>query len=232
MLDQYAQRGIMKISRFIKLRTLNHGPADLALEHNHNPLKRTVTVDDPSHDYTDEWLAQFKTPLDLEKACQKPYVPFTHCRSLMLRIFVRMLQNQVCLSSGWLVWPETSSAYLAPDPTTFALMPWEENCNDALESLRETAMKPKFWTDLSTHYSAENHSDTCIQDNISCVKSICELLDFYLMCPILNVYVSPSAVGRTFRGSATDPREVTGRQREEQTTRCCRVHRWGCWWWV
>ena len=58
----------MKISRFMKLRTLSRGPVDLALELNHNPLKRAVPVENPSHEFTEEWLAEFKVPLDLEKA--------------------------------------------------------------------------------------------------------------------------------------------------------------------
>lgn len=79
------------------------------------------------------------------------------------------------MSSGWLVWPETYPAFLAPDSTQFSPPSWEAGSQEALKALREVTLKPSFWKDLSTHYSSENHSDVCVQDNISCVKSICEL---------------------------------------------------------
>ena len=63
----------MKISRFIKLRTLSHGPAELALERNHNPLRRDVLVTSPSTEFTETFLNQFKVPLDLERARKEPY---------------------------------------------------------------------------------------------------------------------------------------------------------------
>lgn len=68
----------MKVSRLIKLRTLMQDPADLVLEQNHNPLKRQVPVVDPTQEFTDEWLEEFKAPLDLEKARLEPYVLSIH----------------------------------------------------------------------------------------------------------------------------------------------------------
>ena len=62
----------MKITRFIKLRTFSHGPVDLALEHGHNPLKRQIEVPHPTHEFTVEWLDQFKVPFDLDKAREDP----------------------------------------------------------------------------------------------------------------------------------------------------------------
>ena len=59
---------MMKITRFIKLRTFSEGPADLALELTHNPLKRKVQVLQPTHSFTALFLDQFKEPLDIEKA--------------------------------------------------------------------------------------------------------------------------------------------------------------------
>lgn len=69
---QYSQRAIMKITRFIKLRSFSHGPVDLALEHVHNPLKRHNQVPHPTHEFTAEWLGQFKVPLDLDTARKEP----------------------------------------------------------------------------------------------------------------------------------------------------------------
>ncbi|KAH8100502.1 hypothetical protein BXZ70DRAFT_1022407 [Cristinia sonorae] len=155
----YAQRAVMKVSRFIKLRTLAEGPVDLALERSKNPLKRMISVENPSQEYTAKFLAQFRVPLDLDKAREEP-----------------LLQNQVCLTTGWLVWPPSYPATLAPDTTSFAFHPWEEGSKDAINVIREVCMKSSFWESLSTHYSSENHSEVCIQDNISCVKSIFQVL--------------------------------------------------------
>lgn len=58
----------MKITRFIKLRTFGHGACDLALENTRNPLKRKINVTKQSHEFTADYLAQFKVPLDVGKA--------------------------------------------------------------------------------------------------------------------------------------------------------------------
>ena len=63
----------MKIGRFIKLRKFSRGPEDLALEENRNPLKRKLTVQEPTHTFTAKFLEQFKAPLDIEKARNEPY---------------------------------------------------------------------------------------------------------------------------------------------------------------
>lgn len=81
-LFQYAQRGVLKVSRIIKLRTLMQKPSDLVTEQNHNPLKRKVHMTDPTHESTDEWLAEFKTPLDLDKARKEPSVLIHSSRDL------------------------------------------------------------------------------------------------------------------------------------------------------
>ena len=67
-LFKYSQRAMMKTARFIKLRTFSRGPEDLALEMNRNPLKRTVHVLQPTHTFTSQFLDQFKSPLDIDKA--------------------------------------------------------------------------------------------------------------------------------------------------------------------
>ena len=64
----------MKIARFIKLRTFSNGIADLALEQNHNPLKRKVPVETPTSELTSRWLLDFKVPLDMDKAAKEPFV--------------------------------------------------------------------------------------------------------------------------------------------------------------
>jgi proteasome activator subunit 4 len=58
----------MKAIRYIKLRTFARGPIDLIFERNNNPLKQSMAVREPSHDFTHDLLAQFQTPVDLLKA--------------------------------------------------------------------------------------------------------------------------------------------------------------------
>lgn len=71
---QYAQRAVMKSLRYIKLRTFSTSPLDLAMERNHNPLRRTVSVTKPSHDFTARYLQSFKQPLGHEPASGEPFV--------------------------------------------------------------------------------------------------------------------------------------------------------------
>jgi proteasome activator subunit 4 len=58
----------MKAIRYMKLRTFAHEPIDLTFERNNNPLKQSIAIRDPSHDFTREFLAQFQVPVDLIKA--------------------------------------------------------------------------------------------------------------------------------------------------------------------
>jgi proteasome activator subunit 4 len=58
----------MKAIRYMKLRTFTQGPCDLIFERSNNPLKRLIAVRNLSHDFTREFLAQFRTPADLINA--------------------------------------------------------------------------------------------------------------------------------------------------------------------
>jgi proteasome activator subunit 4 len=58
----------MKAIRYIKLRTFAQGPIDLIFEQNNNPLKQSMAIGEPSHDYTRNFLAQFRAPVDLINA--------------------------------------------------------------------------------------------------------------------------------------------------------------------
>lgn len=93
--------------------------------------------------------------------------------SLKLRrvdIFDSVLCEKV--ASGWLTWRDVS-AYLAPPASSPVLLPWAEDCQDAVQAIRDVVTQPKFWQKLTKHYSSENHSEVIVQDNASCVKSIC-----------------------------------------------------------
>lgn len=62
----------MKISRFIKLRSLAHSPIDVALEQNHNPLRTKVPVNDHTREFSEHLLDEYRKPLDLKRAHQEP----------------------------------------------------------------------------------------------------------------------------------------------------------------
>jgi proteasome activator subunit 4 len=64
----------MKVLRFIKLRTTTSDPVDLILERNHNPLKKLLEIDNPSHSFTSKHLGDLKTPVSLEEASGTPWV--------------------------------------------------------------------------------------------------------------------------------------------------------------
>ncbi|KAI9066676.1 hypothetical protein FKP32DRAFT_1589371 [Trametes sanguinea] len=154
----YSQRAIMKISRFIKLRSLARGPVDLALEQNHNPLRRKVPVTDYSRESTERALQEYRKPLDLDRARQEP-----------------LIRDKI--GSGWLAWDKTVDYFLAPDSTKSTFRPWNGDSGEAVEAIRALASQPSFWKGLSTHYSTESSSDVILQDNLCCVKSIFQLLD-------------------------------------------------------
>lgn len=154
----YAQRAVMKISRYIKLRTLAHGPVDLVMEQNHNPLRRTVEIKEPSHSFTSQWMAEFKVPVDTQRAQREP-----------------MIRDKI--SSGWIAWKDTTDYFLLPDTHHSTFPSWEEESQPAVSAIRTMVTDESYWKNLSTHYSAENHSDDISQDNASCVKSIFQLLE-------------------------------------------------------
>ena len=64
--------------------------------------------------------------------------------------------------------------FLAPHQTKPTFLPWDASCDEVVSTFRTTCNEPEFWKQLSTHYSAENNSDVILQDNLCCVKSICD----------------------------------------------------------
>lgn len=68
---------------------------------------------------------------------------------------------------------------MLPDPTESTFQPWESASEDAIQAVREIATNSQYWEDLSTYYAEENHETTIIQDNVSCVKSICRRSALY-----------------------------------------------------
>ena len=69
----------MKTLRYIKLRTFSESNEDIGIQMNRNPLRKTLPVQDPTHEKTQVYLSQFKEPVDWNQASKQPYVtsPFT-----------------------------------------------------------------------------------------------------------------------------------------------------------
>ncbi|KAL4243081.1 BLM10 family protein [Abortiporus biennis] len=181
----YAQRAVMKISRYIKLRTLNHGPIDLALEQNHNPLRRKVPIVNPSQEYTSEYLSEFKKPLDIEEAKRQP-----------------LIRDKI--SGGWLVWGDSTDAFLAPNSIEFSSLISDESTKEIIAVIRQLVTKKSYWKKLSAQYALENSADVIIQDDISCVKSIFQLLGdepFEALRPTLEALLSKNDKNKQ-RGAA------------------------------
>lgn len=161
------------MSRYIKNRTLGKGAVDLALERNHNPLRRSVAIPNPTHETTTRFLQQFKEPLNASRARKEPYVMHA-CRGILKLIPpLRTLCEKS--SSGWLAWGSSHDVFLLPDETQTPFPPWDPENQESMSVIQEFANDPVFWKQLSKHFSAENHAEVITQDHASCVKSICEL---------------------------------------------------------
>ena len=73
---QYAQRALMKMLRYIKVRTNTSRPEDISCQINRNPLRRQIPMKQPSPATTKEYLASFAVPLDWNVAKEKPCVKY------------------------------------------------------------------------------------------------------------------------------------------------------------
>ncbi|KXN83586.1 Proteasome activator complex subunit 4 [Leucoagaricus sp. SymC.cos] len=153
----YAQRAIMKSIRFIKLRTCCKDSEDLALMRNHNPLTRLDPVK-PCRQTTPDFLNAYKVPVDISIVSQEP-------------IFYDKDPP------GWLTWSKSVKLYMPPDLTKSTFQPWDLPSHGAISAVIEVTTHQKFWENVSAYYSEENHESAMIQDNVSCVKSIFQLLE-------------------------------------------------------
>ncbi len=78
------------------------------------------------------------------------------------------------LGSGWIALGKTIDSFLVPHPTKSTFQPWDASSDEPVSTIRSITTASSFWEKLSTHYSAENHSEVVLQDNVCLVKSICE----------------------------------------------------------
>lgn len=67
-LVQYARRCLLKVGRYIKLRTTTSEAVDMALQINRNPLRQHLPVPSHTHEYTLKYLASFRSTVKQERA--------------------------------------------------------------------------------------------------------------------------------------------------------------------
>ncbi|ESK98482.1 membrane protein [Moniliophthora roreri MCA 2997] len=152
----YAQRAVMKSTRNIKLRTYCSDSADLYKGRNHNPLQVKIEVN-ASHAVTQRYLNGFRVSVNLDS----------------------MPGDQLYLDKnpqGWCAWSNSINLYHAPHPSESTFL-WEQASEDAIAAARKIAMDPSFWKKLSSYLSEETHDTMMTQDNVSCVKSIFQILE-------------------------------------------------------
>ncbi|KAH7880399.1 uncharacterized protein C8R40DRAFT_1165366 [Lentinula edodes] len=151
----YAQRAILKITRTLKLRTFCTSPEDLYLGRNQNPLKQTVVVDNPSHALLQKFSKDYRYFIDINQDllfCDKN-------------------------PQGWIAWGRSISLYEPPHPTHSSLLPWESASQEAVSAASQIATRPEFWEKLNKYLSEENSETSMTQDNVSCIKSLFQLLE-------------------------------------------------------
>ena len=171
----------MKSLRYIKHRSYSHGPAEMVQAVHHNPLKANISVR-PSHSLRVKLLHDFKIPINYEGNIQEPFVfhliPVTFILNPSSRMFCdKSLQ-------GWLAWSDEQELYHVPHPTRSTFLPWEKASEAAIASVRDVVTDSSFWKQLSGHFAEETHEVVVTQDNISCVKSICESTSLGYSVPV------------------------------------------------
>ncbi|KAL0950828.1 hypothetical protein HGRIS_007590 [Hohenbuehelia grisea] len=153
----YAQRALMKTLRNLKLRTFCADPVDLVLANKRNPLAQTVDVE-LSHEFTTQFLEAYKHPVELSSQSGQG--------------LYRDRDPQ-----GWVAWMPKVELQRVPHPSKSVFQPWEAPSKVAVDALRKTALNSSFWDNLITYYSEETNESALTQDNISCVKSIFQVLE-------------------------------------------------------
>ncbi|KAM6497955.1 hypothetical protein JOM56_005903 [Amanita muscaria] len=223
----YAQRAIMKSLRYIKLRTLCKTPADLAKASAENPLKRTIPVE-ITEDSTTTFLAMFSQRIDLQSTAREPSVSFSNLTGDKMN---SNQMNRILYDKNppaWLAWDSTVTLYMLPDGTKSTFAPWDEASQDALKMLRQIVTQSSFWEKLSTYYSEENNESSIIQDDVSCVKSIFQILEdepFEPLRPIIERLIAGKEQNQQ-RGAAEFLAGVIGGSKHWPITKQLRLWDW------
>ncbi|KZW02065.1 hypothetical protein EXIGLDRAFT_736784 [Exidia glandulosa HHB12029] len=170
----YAQRCVMKLTRYIKLRTFCGNVANLALQQSVNPLLKRKPIAAPSHEFTAQYLASFRIPIDGARTGEEV-----------------LFQDKAV--GGWMAWGSEIALYASPAQDKSTFLPWEPASEPALQALRDVVLQEDFWARLSDHYAEENQQESTTLDNISCVKSIFQVLEdecWPIVKPILEKLLS------------------------------------------
>ncbi|KAI0274846.1 hypothetical protein BC834DRAFT_814888 [Gloeopeniophorella convolvens] len=93
-------------------------------------------------------------------------------------------QSLADVSSGWLAWKDSITAYTCPHISKPSLTPWDLESQGAIGAVRDAAKDSAFWKNLSTHFSSETHSEVVSSDNVASVKSIVQLLEDESFAPL------------------------------------------------
>jgi len=94
---------------------------------------------------------------------------------------------------GWLTWEKSVKLYMLPHSTKSTFSSWDPASQEIISVVIETTTQQKFWEKVSAYYAEENHETVIIQDNVSCVKSICMLS---LLIIIITAHLSRSSAPR------------------------------------
>lgn len=76
---------------------------------------------------------------------------------------------------GWLTWDKIIKLYMLPHLTKSTFSSWDPTSQEIIPVVIETTTQQKFWEKVSAYYAEENHETVIVQDNVSCVKTICML---------------------------------------------------------
>lgn len=169
---QYAQRAVIKVARNIK--HVRYCPTTEALiaGNSVNPLVEDVNVT-PSHEFTLNFLASYKIPLDKTSNGRPPYVP-PLVTLVFLPIFIRSRFFYDRDPGGWLAWSSSMELYKAPKDHESTFQPWDNSTQEATSTIKKFAMDPEWWGKLSSRYAEETDETSVSLDHVSCIKSICE----------------------------------------------------------
>lgn len=83
----------MKSLRYVKLRTFMTSPVDIAMEQNHNPLRKEIKLQNVDQEFSVRFLAEFKQKLNLREAASKPSVISTLILRMVWLSYLKCVQD-------------------------------------------------------------------------------------------------------------------------------------------
>ncbi len=161
-----SQQALTRILYFVKLRSLCHTQEALWLQETANPLSRMTAPGSSTPNFTEQYLANFKTSPDpRETGTEKP----------------SWMQDKSAV--GWLCWgEEIKETRLAGwEEEVFV---WDAACQPALDAIKAQIDNEAFWRSLIGHWAQEKTRSYLSADNIDVVRSLCQI---YGELPLIHV---------------------------------------------